>query len=631
MLAQAEDPDEPRPRRDRGGRDRERDAGPEREDSERARRTPPGQQGRASDDEGERPGRRQGQERPERRDGSRPTDGSELPRRQERPDRVERPQRPEEPEQSQSDRQPERLERPERRPRPAQLEQPEHSEQPERVQRRDRPERQERPAQPERPQRLEQPDEPERADRRERRQRQDQLERSPVPSAPVPEAPRLPPQAPSQDGRPELRERRNRPERLESLERPERLNRDRRDRTPDADTPAPREIAPEDLPAVRRLDRAPRDERGRPDRLERRDRLEPWEQRQDLPPAVPTAPSINAVPRVPSASDEAPDFNQREFNRRGFAPGLGFGERRDVRIDELRDLRRERSEQGGRRVIIEEQDRVIVREGDRYIIRHDETDRFRRSYEGSDIRRERRGDNEVTIVRRPNQVEIITVRDPEGNLVRRVRREPGGREIVLIENEVERRPRGRTIIEETVRLPPPQIRIPREKYVVEVEGASQEDLYEAFTAPPVERIERSYTLNEVRRSPTVRERVRRVDVDTITFDFGSWELSEEQARALTGVGQALQRAIERNPAEVFLIEGHTDAVGSDVDNLTLSDRRAETVASVLTQMFGVPAENLTTQGYGEQYLKVSTQEPERVNRRVTIRRITPLLRNEARR
>jgi outer membrane protein OmpA-like peptidoglycan-associated protein len=234
-------------------------------------------------------------------------------------------------------------------------------------------------------------------------------------------------------------------------------------------------------------------------------------------------------------------------------------------------------------------------------------------------------------VRRPNQVEIITVRDPEGNLVRRVRREPSGREIVLIENEVERRPRGRTIIEETVRLPPPQIRIPREKYVVEVEGASQEDLYEAFTAPPVERVERSYTLNEVRRSPTVRERVRRVDVDTITFDFGSWELSEEQARALTGVGQALQRAIERNPAEVFLIEGHTDAVGSDVDNLTLSDRRAETVASVLTQMFGVPAENLTTQGYGEQYLKVSTQEPERVNRRVTIRRITPLLRNEARR
>jgi hypothetical protein len=55
------------------------------------------------------------------------------------------------------------------------------------------------------------------------------------------------------------------------------------------------------------------------------------------------------------------------------------------------------------------------------------------------------------------------------------------------------------------------------------------------------------------------------------------------------------------------------------------------VALVLSQQFGVPAENLTTQGYGEQYLKVPTQGPERANRRVTVRRITPLLtgQNEA--
>ena len=60
--------------------------------------------------------------------------------------------------------------------------------------------------------------------------------------------------------------------------------------------------------------------------------------------------------------------------------------------------------------------------------------------------------------------------------------------------------------------------------------------------------------------------------------------------------------MQQNPREVFLIEGHTDAVGTDVDNLSLSDRRAELVALVLTQEFGVPAENLSTQGYGKQYL-----------------------------
>jgi len=66
-------------------------------------------------------------------------------------------------------------------------------------------------------------------------------------------------------------------------------------------------------------------------------------------------------------------------------------------------------------------------------------------------------------------------------------------------------------------------------------------------------------------------------------------------------------------------------VGSEEDNLSLSDRRAESVATVLTEEFGVPFENLTTQGYGEEYLKVPTQAAERLNRRVAVRRITPLL------
>ena len=46
---------------------------------------------------------------------------------------------------------------------------------------------------------------------------------------------------------------------------------------------------------------------------------------------------------------------------------------------------------------------------------------------------------------------------------------------------------------------------------------------------------------------------------------------------------------------------------------------------MLTQQFNVPAENLTSQGYGEQYLKEQTDGPSAINRRVTIRNITPLL------
>jgi outer membrane protein OmpA-like peptidoglycan-associated protein len=310
------------------------------------------------------------------------------------------------------------------------------------------------------------------------------------------------------------------------------------------------------------------------------------------------------------------------------APGIATG--REVRIEELRSMRRERVEEGGRRVIIEEPgNRVIIRENGREFIRHDETERFRRAYVDADVRVERRGEEQITIVRRPNGVEVVTVRDADGNLIRRVRRDPRGTETVLIENVIAGRPRTRTVIEEVVDLPPPRLTIPREKYVVEVERASRDDLYEAFTAPPVERVERRYSLDQVRQSQTLRERVRRVDVDTVTFEFGSWQLSEDQIGALTGVADAIRRALSRNPDEIFLIEGHTDAVGPEVDNLTLSDRRAETVATILTERFGVAAENLTTQGYGEQYLKVNTQEPHEENRRVTIRNITPLLREQA--
>ena len=91
------------------------------------------------------------------------------------------------------------------------------------------------------------------------------------------------------------------------------------------------------------------------------------------------------------------------------------------------------------------------------------------------------------------------------------------------------------------------------------------------------------------------------------------------------IAEAINRVVARSPQEVFLIEGHTDAVGPDVDNLSLSDRRAEAAAAVLTEQFQVPPENLTTQGYGKQYLKVPTDGPERRNPRVTARRITPPL------
>ena len=120
--------------------------------------------------------------------------------------------------------------------------------------------------------------------------------------------------------------------------------------------------------------------------------------------------------------------------------------------------------------------------------------------------------------------------------------------------------------------------------------------------------------------------MRRIDLDTIHFATGSADISMNEAGAMKRVAQAMKKIIDKNPGETFLIEGHTDAVGSDQSNLVLSDKRAESVAVTLSELYDIPPENLVTQGYGERFLKVQTSGPSEENRRVTIRRITPLVR-----
>lgn len=292
-------------------------------------------------------------------------------------------------------------------------------------------------------------------------------------------------------------------------------------------------------------------------------------------------------------------------------------------MDQLHSERHESVE--GNRTIIREPDRTIIREGQQTIIRHDETDRFR--YGARDVHLERHGNENIMVVVRPNGDRIVDTIDENGFLIRRARILPDGREIIIIDDHPREHrfdPRfgfGSFFVD----LPPPVIRMPRDRYIVDDDRANQALIYETLIAPPVDAIERPYSLDEIRYSAPLRDRMPRIDLDTLTFDTGSWELTPDQIERLAIIADGLNRAITRNPREVFLIEGFTDAVGSDVDNLSLSDRRAESVAIALTQHFGVPAENLATQGYGAQYLKVPTSEPERANRRVTVQRITPLL------
>ena len=307
-----------------------------------------------------------------------------------------------------------------------------------------------------------------------------------------------------------------------------------------------------------------------------------------------------AAPPPPNKPRSTSEF----IRRKGDKPG-----------EELKDVRSQRHEtRQGNRVVIQEGNRTIERENNRAIIRHRESDRFAVGARRVDV--EHRGDQTVTIVLRPDGIRIISTTDRQGRLLRRVRRDPRGRDIVIIDSGA-----GRGGL--FVNVPLPHIR-DRRRYIVDAGHADRRRIYEVFTAPPIARLDRHYTLDQVRYSYPLREYMPRVDLD-INFATGSWQLTPSQIGRLAEIAAALKQAIGRNPREVILVEGHTDAVGSWEDNLSLSDRRAETVAVVLTEEFHVPSENLVTQGYGEQHLKEPTEGASRANRRVAVRRITPLI------
>jgi outer membrane protein OmpA-like peptidoglycan-associated protein len=299
------------------------------------------------------------------------------------------------------------------------------------------------------------------------------------------------------------------------------------------------------------------------------------------------------------------------------------------RFEEVRKGRIERLEDGGRRKVIEEPgNRYIIKQGDRVVVRSNESERFQRR---PGARSERRPDGSVeTFYVRRDGVRIVTVVDVHGRLLRRYRRDRDGRERSIIDNRRFYRNVGvgvgigaLGII--ALNLPPPRVTIPYDRYVVDYDRASDDDLYEALEAPPIELLDRAYSLEEIRDNYELRARVRSVDIDTINFEFGAWEVPPDQYDKLERIARAILRVIERNPDAVVLIAGFTDAVGTDEDNASLSDRRAAAVAEVLSDRFGVPEENLVTQGYGEQYLKIDTQGPEPRNRRVSVQNITGLM------
>lgn len=101
----------------------------------------------------------------------------------------------------------------------------------------------------------------------------------------------------------------------------------------------------------------------------------------------------------------------------------------------------------------------------------------------------------------------------------------------------------------------------------------------------------------------------------VNFQLDSAELTPEARDSLGVFAKALKD--ERLQIARFIVEGHTDALGTEGYNQILSERRAAAVADYLTDL-GVPAERLSALGHGQSSPRADDPfDP--TNRRVELR------------
>jgi len=106
-------------------------------------------------------------------------------------------------------------------------------------------------------------------------------------------------------------------------------------------------------------------------------------------------------------------------------------------------------------------------------------------------------------------------------------------------------------------------------------------------------IEASFTSDEARVYRQGEHVV--VSLTGINFPSGRSNIDASSAALM----QKVQRALARFPDATIVVEGHTDANGSDSANLILSQDRADAVKQYLVNQLGANAEKVSSIGYGE--------------------------------
>ena len=268
----------------------------------------------------------------------------------------------------------------------------------------------------------------------------------------------------------------------------------------------------------------------------------------------------------------------------------------------------------GQEVVANTGDRVVtLLDNGEYEIYRDEDVLLREA--GATIQTETFADGSIrSFLKREDGTQVLTIRDGSSRVLRRARILTDGTQVEIINDLEEIAPVDVINLIEQAPMP----------VVVSLQRLGDAELQTILREEPAYDPGRDFSLRQVRDISAVRNLVPPIDLN-VNFATDSAAVPVSELSDLVGMGIMIEDALAENPSEVFLIEGHTDAVGTEAYNLALSDRRAESVALALIENFSVQPENLVIQGYGEEFLRVPTDASETENRRASLRRITPLL------
>lgn len=105
----------------------------------------------------------------------------------------------------------------------------------------------------------------------------------------------------------------------------------------------------------------------------------------------------------------------------------------------------------------------------------------------------------------------------------------------------------------------------------------------------------------------------------VYFEFDSAILKPEAMGVLDNLGDALTSG--ELGGYRFELAGHTDAVGSDAYNMSLSEQRAKAVLNYLVTAFGIDVTRIDAVGFGESRLLDPSDPEGDINRRVQVTRL----------